>query len=74
MNRSTKYDYGKWLRRETPADWAETTTPERFIETSSHMFLIKTNRWEKNLYNTLYRWQHVYKRLQNDFKDKFPER
>ena len=33
------------------------------------MLITKTNRWEYNLYNTLYRFQHVYKQMQDDITD-----
>ena len=37
----------------------------------ARMFLTKTNRWERNFYNTMYRWEHLYKQMQNDKKDEF---
>ena len=59
------------MQREIPFDWAKKSTPETINATGPHMPTTKTNRWENNLKNMLYRWQHVYKQMQDNSTDEW---
>ena len=54
------------MQRETRIGWADRSAHETCNGTWPHIVITKTNRRERNLYNNLYRLQHVYKRIQDD--------
>ena len=53
------------MQEETPADWAETSTPPIVDETRPHSPITEKNGWDNNFYNILHRSQHVDKQIKN---------
>ena len=58
------------MHRETPVEWAKTSTTEISNGTKQFMSINKKSRWEYNLLITSQRLQHVYKQMQEDSLDK----
>ena len=52
------------MQKETPTDWAGTSTPKIFNGTRSYAPITDSSRW-KRIYNILYQSQHVYKQIQD---------
>ena len=57
------------MKKETPVDWTETSTPDLFNGKRPQIPISKSNRCENKLHYTWYRLQHVYKQMQDNSMD-----